>query len=92
MTRIPFVLLDIGDSMIKDVVNHQIALLNLGSSDVNYALKSNFPFYIEQKDQRAGGRPLEDRRGRGRHGDDGRPGQLRTPTSRSVRPRAGPTT
>ena len=59
LTRIPFVLLDIGDSMIKDVVNHQIALLNLVSSDVNYALKSNFPFYVEQKDQRAGGQHLK---------------------------------
>jgi len=53
------VLLDIGDSMIKDVVNHQIALLNLGSSDVNYALKSNFPFYIEQKDARGTGSHLK---------------------------------
>lgn len=59
LTRIPFVLLDIGDSMIKDVVDHQIALLNLGSSDVNYALKSNFPFYIEQKDQRTTGSHLK---------------------------------
>ena len=59
LTRIPFVLLDIGDSMIKDVVDHQIALLNLGSGDVNYALKSNFPFYVEQKDQRAGGQHLK---------------------------------
>jgi hypothetical protein len=59
LTRIPFVLLDIGDSMIKDVVNHQIALLNLVSSDVNYALKSNFPFYVEQRDQRATGSHLK---------------------------------
>ena len=59
LTRIPFVLLDIGDSMIKDVVNHQIALLNLGSGDVNYALKANFPFYVEQKDQRATGSHLK---------------------------------
>ena len=59
LSRIPFVLLDIGDCMIKDVVNHQIALLNLVSSDVNYALKSNFPFYVEQKDQRAGGQHLK---------------------------------
>ena len=69
LTRIPFVLLDIGDSMIKDVVNHQIALLNLVSSDVNYALKSNFPFYVEQKDQRAGGQHLKNAVRRGRHGD-----------------------
>ncbi len=59
LRRIPFVLLDIGDSMIKDVVNHQIALLNLGSSDVNYALKSNFPFYVEQRDLRASGAHLK---------------------------------
>ena len=59
LTRIPFVLLDIGDSMIKDVVNHQIALLNLGSADINYALKANFPFYVEQKDMRASGSHLK---------------------------------
>ena len=28
-----------------------MATLNLGSGDVNYALKANFPFYVEQKDQ-----------------------------------------
>jgi hypothetical protein len=59
LTRIPFVLLDIGDSLIKDVCQHQIALLNLGSSDVNYALKANFPFYVEQRDMRAIGGHLK---------------------------------
>jgi hypothetical protein len=59
LTRIPFVLLDIGDSLIKDVCQHQIAMLNLVSSDVNYALKSNFPFYVEQRDLRAGGSHLK---------------------------------
>jgi hypothetical protein len=54
--RIPFVVLDIGDSLIKDVAGHQIALMNLLSSDVAYALKSNFPFYIEQSDLRGGAR------------------------------------
>lgn len=57
--RIPFVLMDIGDSLIKDVCQHQIALLNLGSSDVNYALRSNFPFYVEQRDMRAVGSHLK---------------------------------
>jgi len=55
LTRIPFVLLDINGSLIKDVAQHQIALLNLGSSDVSYALRSNFPFYVEQRDLRAVG-------------------------------------
>lgn len=59
LTRIPFVMLDIGDSLLKDVSYHQIALLNLGSSDVNYALKANFPFYVEQRDLRAHGNHLK---------------------------------
>ena len=48
MDRIPFVILDIGQSLLADVANHQIAILNLASSDMNYAIKSNFPFYTEQ--------------------------------------------
>lgn len=59
LTRIPFVMLDIGDSLLKDVCYHQIAMLNLGSSDVYYALKANFPFYVEQRDLRAVGSHLK---------------------------------
>ena len=59
LTRIPFVMLDITDSLLKDICNHQIALLNLISSDVNFALKANFPFYIEQRDLRAVGSHLK---------------------------------
>jgi len=59
LTRIPFVVLDLGDSLIKDVCEYQIALLNLCSSDVSYALKANFPFYTEQRDQRAVGGHLK---------------------------------
>lgn len=59
LTRIPFVLLDIGESLIKDVCNHQIAMLNLGSHDVNYALKANFPFLTQQKDARLEGGHLK---------------------------------
>jgi hypothetical protein len=59
ITRIPFVLLNIGDSLIKDVCEHQIALLNLGSSDVNYALQANFPFYTEQRDLKKSGSHLK---------------------------------
>ncbi len=50
---IPFVMVEISDSLIADVANHQIALLNMESSDVNYSLNSNFPFYTEQSDFRA---------------------------------------
>ena len=59
MTRIPFVMLDIGASLLKDVCKHQVALLNLCSSDVAYALKANFPFYVEQKDMRDVGSHLK---------------------------------
>lgn len=51
--EIPFVLVEISDSLLNDIANHQIALLNLASSDMNYALKSNFPFYTEQYDPRS---------------------------------------
>jgi hypothetical protein len=59
LTRIPFILLDIGDSLLKDVSQHQAALLNLTSSDVSYTLKANYPFYTEQQDTRAVGDHLK---------------------------------
>lgn len=59
LRRIPFVMFDIGDSLLKDIANHQIALLNLVSSDVSYALKANFPFYTEQVDARSAGAHLK---------------------------------
>lgn len=48
--RIPFVVAELSDSLLADVANYQIALLNLASSDMAYALHSNFPFYTEQYD------------------------------------------
>lgn len=54
ITRIPFHVFKISQSLMQNVVNHQIALLNLESADVSYALKSNFPFYTEQRDTRDG--------------------------------------
>lgn len=59
LDRIPFTVMDIGGSLLKDVFKHQVALLNLGSSDVAYALKANYPFFIEQKDMRAVGTHLK---------------------------------
>jgi len=46
--EIPFIITEISQSLLTDVASYQIALLNLGSSDMNYSLKSNFPFYTEQ--------------------------------------------
>jgi len=59
ITRIPFVMLDIGDSLLKDVAEYQIALLNILSSDVSYAIRSNFPFLTIQRDPRAAGGHLK---------------------------------
>lgn len=50
MKRIPFIPLDIGKSLLTDAANYQIGLLNLASSDLNYAITSNFPFYVEGYD------------------------------------------
>lgn len=50
LKKIPFVMFEISESLLKEAADMQIALLNLGSSDLVYALKANYPFYIEQYD------------------------------------------
>lgn len=52
LPEIPFVTFELPHSLLKNIANYQIALLNLASSDIAYALKSNFPFYVEQYDPR----------------------------------------
>jgi len=59
LTKIPFVLLDIGDSILKDACEYQIALLNLTSSDINYSLRANFPIFTKQEDLRSVGTHLK---------------------------------
>lgn len=59
LTKIPFVMCDIGGSLLKGIAKHQIALLNLASSDIAYAIMANFPFYVEQRDSRATGSHLK---------------------------------
>jgi len=59
LTRIPFTMPGIGSSLLKDVYKHQVALLNLGSSDVSSALKANFAIYVEQRDTRNVGHHLK---------------------------------
>ena len=59
LTRIPFIMVSIGNSLLKNVYKHQVALLNLGSSDVSYAMKANFPFLTEQTDGRGVGGHLK---------------------------------
>ncbi len=81
LTRIPFVMMDIGDSLLKDVCKHQIALLNLCSSDVAYALKSNFPFYTEQADLRGVGSHLKIGQNADNTASEGGQGGLETETT-----------
>lgn len=51
LTEIPFVIFELESSLLTDVADYQIALLNIESSDVNYIIKSNFPFYVEQRSE-----------------------------------------
>jgi len=78
LDKIPFTMLNIGGSLLKDVYKHQVALLNLISADVSYALKANFPFYIEQRDMRAVGLHLKnsiDDDGTSNTSDNSKPGE-----------------
>ncbi len=52
LNRIPFVVAEITQSLMADIADYQIALLNLASSDMNYAYKAGFPIYVEQQDAR----------------------------------------
>lgn len=65
---VPFVMPDIGDSLLKDVASYQRALLNLVSSDVNWAISANTPFLTIQRDLRSAGAHLRTT------GTDGTPG------------------
>lgn len=49
LPRLPFVVVTL-KSLIKDIANHQIALTNLASSDMNFCVRANIPFYTEQYD------------------------------------------
>lgn len=47
--EIPFVMFEISKSLMKDIADYQIALLNMESADVAYAVQANFPIYVEEK-------------------------------------------
>lgn len=48
LPEIPFVLAKIPFSLLQDVVDYQITLLNLESVEIFHAFKNNFPLYTEQ--------------------------------------------
>lgn len=53
LPSIPFHIFDIGHSLLADVADHQIALLNMGSQDIAFSIRANFPFLTEQQDIKA---------------------------------------
>ena len=48
--EIPFTTAELSNSLLENIADYQIALLNIASSDVMYTISSNFPFYTEQYD------------------------------------------
>lgn len=50
LERLPFIVLELKESLMIDIADYQIGLLNLASADMNYCVKANFPFYVEQFD------------------------------------------
>ena len=49
--HVPFVIFSLNHGLLRDIAQHQIALLNISSSDINYAITANFPLYTEQQNQ-----------------------------------------
>jgi len=50
LDQIPFHTFEITVSLMQDICDYQIALLNAESADIGYILKANYPFYTEQRD------------------------------------------
>lgn len=50
ITMIPFHILEISESLMTDVCDYQIALMNIASSDIQFARLANFPLYVEKFD------------------------------------------
>lgn len=50
---IPFVIATLSASLMANTARYQMALMNLASTDMAFLGKANFPFYVEQVDERA---------------------------------------
>lgn len=48
-TRVPVAEFRLVDSVMKDIVDHQVALLNLTSTDMDFLWRGNFPLYTQQQ-------------------------------------------
>jgi len=65
LEMIPFAIAGLTDSLMTDTADYQVAHTNLASSDMSYALRSNYPFYVEQVDQRMNSAYLKNSDGSG---------------------------
>lgn len=45
---IPFVMVSLTHSLLEDIADYQISLLNIESGDLDFIRTANFPFYVEQ--------------------------------------------
>jgi hypothetical protein len=82
--EIPFAVFEISQSLLTDVADYQVALLNLESADLNYALKANFPFYTEQYDMRADAHGLMKSASELEGGDEGEATEANTAKPKEV--------
>lgn len=48
MTRLPLIDINITTSIVEDIVRHQISLLNLASTDMQFLYRANFPVFTRQ--------------------------------------------
>ncbi|MDE1830166.1 MAG: hypothetical protein KGI25_07570 [Thaumarchaeota archaeon] len=53
ITEIPFHMLQISSSMMTEIADYQIALMNMASSDVQFSRLANYPLYVEKYNQMA---------------------------------------
>lgn len=52
LREIPFVVAQLDHSMMVDICDYEIAMMNMASADVDFCVKANYPFYTEQRDTR----------------------------------------
>lgn len=87
MKRLPFVMAGITKSILRDIANYQIALLNIESSDLQYITDANFTFYVEPYDPRTEALHLAS----GNAGTDADGNPVDPAKSRDLKVKGGPT-
>lgn len=84
-TEIPCAIIEVPNSLLEDVADYQVSHLNIASSDVSYAWKSNFPFYTEQSDPHADNTYMRDVSTIEGDSDDGTAAKARAAKGREIR-------